>query len=130
MVLKKQIFLCFLILISSFCYSQVKTEYKIFKTNSGLITSEGTLKDGKPNGYWKTYHLNGKLKTEGNRVNYNLDGIWRFYDINGYLTTEINYKDGLKNGEWISYNEKGEKKISYVYKRGIEIKRDGIKIRK
>ena len=38
-------------------------------------------------------------------------------------------KDGLKNGEWISYNENGEKKISYVYKRGIEIKREGIKIR-
>ena len=95
---KTLIFLFFLFSIGCFCDAQVKKEYKIFKNNDGLVTSEGTLENGKPNGYWKTYHQNGKLKTEGNRLNFVLDSLWKFFDTQGYLTVEINYKNGLKHG--------------------------------
>ena len=42
---------------------------KFFYEN-GVLSSEGNMKNGKPEGYWKTYHENGALKTEGGRKNF------------------------------------------------------------
>ena len=56
------------------------------------------MRDGRPDGYWKTYSLNGKIKSEGNRKNYELDSLWKFYDANGKIATEINYLNGKKDG--------------------------------
>jgi antitoxin component YwqK of YwqJK toxin-antitoxin module len=72
---------------------------------NGKVSSEGTLKDGKAEGYWKTYAENGKLKSEGNRKNYQLDSLWKFYNENGELILEINYKAGKKNGLKKTYRE-------------------------
>ena len=33
----------------------------------GALSSEGTMKEGKPEGYWVSYYENGKIKAEGNR---------------------------------------------------------------
>ena len=43
---------------------------------NGQVSSEGYLRNGNPDGYWKSYHRNGKIKSEGNRKEYLLDGIW------------------------------------------------------
>ncbi len=56
------------------------------------------MKDGKPDGYWKNYNRNGKLKIEGNRKNFLLDSLWKFYDDKGRISKTIYYKDGKKNG--------------------------------
>lgn len=56
------------------------------------------MKNGKPDGYWKTYSRNGKIKIEGNRRNFLLDSIWKFYDEKGKLNKTINYAAGKKNG--------------------------------
>lgn len=50
----------------------------VFKHPNGNIASEGTMRDGKPDGYWKTYYENKILKSEGNRKNFELDSIWKF----------------------------------------------------
>jgi len=65
---------------------------------NGVLSSEGTLRNGKPDGYWKAYHENGKLKSEGNRRNFELDSLWKFYGPEGNLLVEINYSAGKKNG--------------------------------
>jgi uncharacterized protein len=58
------------------------------------------MRAGRPDGYWKTYSPNGKMKSEGNRRDYELDSLWKFYNGDGKLVTEINYlkakKDGIK----------------------------------
>lgn len=125
MKISSQIYLIILLLSSCFCGAQNSKEYKIFKNESGIIMSEGTLENGKPNEYWKTYHANGKLKTEGNRLNFELDSIWRFYDIQGYLTIEISYKKGLKNGYQNLFN-----KDSILIKKELfsENKKEGISL--
>ena len=41
------------------------------------------MRDGKPDGYWKTYHENGFIKSEGNRKDFKLDSIWNFYSDSG-----------------------------------------------
>ena len=125
MKVSNQIYLIILFLSSCYCGAQNSKEYKIFKNENGIITSEGTLENGKPNKYWKTYHLNGRLKTEGNRLNFNLDGIWRFYDIQGCLTSEISYKNGLKEGYKKIFN-----KDSIIIKKEffLENKKEGISL--
>ncbi|MDP4291968.1 MAG: toxin-antitoxin system YwqK family antitoxin [Bacteroidota bacterium] len=77
----------------------------VFKYPNGNISSEGMMRDGKPDGYWKTYYENNILKSEGNRKNFELDSTWKFYDEKGKLTLEINYKNGKKNGLRKSYRE-------------------------
>ena len=70
----------------------------IFYYPGGSKSSEGTMRDGQPDGYWKTYYENGVLKSEGNRKNFLLDSTWKFYSDSGNILVEINYRDNVKNG--------------------------------
>jgi uncharacterized protein len=76
--------------------------------DNGKLLSEGTLVNGKPDGYWKSYHENGILKSEGNRKDLQLDSVWKFYNDKGIITNAISYKKGKKNGPRSSYNEAGQ----------------------
>lgn len=82
-----------------------QTDYHVFNYPNGQIASEGTLKDGKPDGYWKTYYENGQLKSEGNRVNFLLEGTWRFFSEAGDTTLVVNYSKGTKQGIRYTYSE-------------------------
>jgi len=81
-----------------------KNGYNKFYYENGKISSEGNMRDNKPDGYWKNYYDNGKVKIEGNRKNFLLDSSWKFYDAKGRITKLINYKEGKKNGESIVYD--------------------------
>ena len=72
--------------------------YVQYTFENGTVSSEGYLKDGKPEGYWKSYYRNGNLKTEGNRVAHQLADRWKFYNEEGVLTLTIDYQKGIKNG--------------------------------
>ncbi len=80
--------------------------YNKFYHENGKLSSEGTMRDGKPDGYWKTYSLSGVLKSEGNRKDFLLDSIWKFYSEQGKLAFEFNYKEGKKNGLKKTYDTK------------------------
>lgn len=89
--------------------------FSTYYYDSGTKSSEGYLKNGQPEGYWKSYYPNGQIKTEGNRENYLLDGSWSFYSEEGKKIVEINYKAGKKNGPRKSYeNEKLNRLDNYV----------------
>ena len=72
--------------------------------DNGKISSEGLMKDAKPDGYWKNYYKNGKIKIEGNRKNYLLDSLWKFYNEQGKINKTIFYKLGKKNGLTVFYD--------------------------
>ena len=55
----------FLILLGSIGYSQNDTIEKVFYHQDGSVSSKGTMINGKPIGYWKTYYTSGILKSEG-----------------------------------------------------------------
>ena len=67
------------------------------------VSSQGTMKNGKPDGYWMTYYVTGVIKSEGKRNNFLLDSIWNFYNQSGELVQSISYKNGNKNGFSIRY---------------------------
>lgn len=77
----------------------------IYYYENGKISSEGFLRNGKPDGYWKSYYRNGVIKSEGNRKDFKLDGPWIFYDREGLKTSEISYRKGLKDGPRKAYQE-------------------------
>ncbi len=108
-IIKIFIFSVFIFLIKYNSFSQTTTVnnqngYNKFYYDNGAISSEGRMKDGKPEGYWKNYHKNGKVKIEGNRKNFQLDSVWKFYDEKGRITKSINYKEGKKNGLSANYD--------------------------
>ena len=81
----------------------VKNGHQVFYHSNGKIASEGEMRDGKPDGYWKTYDDLGILKSEGNRKNFQLDSLWKFYDDEGILKLSITYSEGIKNGNRTTY---------------------------
>ena len=87
--------------------------YNKFLYPNGQISSEGYMKNGKPDGYWKTYYVTGILKSEGKRENFKLDSLWIFYNQLGDTIEKINYKYGKKNGYDIIYHYDQKKNTNY-----------------
>jgi len=90
-----------------------------FYYKDGSLSSEGLLRNGKPDGYWKTYYPGGTLKSEGNRKYFQLDSIWTFYNKQAQITKQITYKEGIRDGEELHYKN-GVKYESIPYKKNIK----------
>ena len=101
--IKTIVFLYILLTFNFIAYSQI--EFKQFTYPNGQVASEGILRDGKPDGLWKTYYENGQLKSIGKRTDFLLDSIWVFLKENGDTSLIINYQKDLKNGPRFTYSE-------------------------
>lgn len=89
---------------SAYAQNQINNNgYNKFYYPDGSISSEGTLRNGKPDGFWKTYYPDGKLKSAGKRTEFQLDSTWLFLDERGDTTSLINYNYGKKNGYSCTY---------------------------
>ncbi len=97
-----------------------QTEYKVYFYETGKISSEGTLRDGKPDGYWKTYYPAGALKTEGNRKEFKLDSTWKFFRADSTLERLITYKNDVKNGVEKIFDKNGGLKDEFNNVNGIK----------
>lgn len=92
----------------------VQNGYQKFYFRNGSLSSEGTMRDGKPDGYWKSYYENGTIKSEGNRKNFQIDSIWKFYNENGKEILEVTYLNGKKNGIKTSWLDKETIRENFV----------------
>lgn len=91
---------------------------------------KGKFIGGMKTGKWKTiYTGKNQIKFQGEYINDVPIGKHIYYFPNGEIKEVGKYKDGEKEGEWRLYNNKGDLIVTYLYKRGIEIKRDGVKIK-
>jgi len=70
---------------------------------NGQVSSEGTMRGDRPDGYWRTYYVTGVIKSEGKRTNFLLDSTWNFYNQAGELVQTIDYSIGEKSGYSITY---------------------------
>jgi antitoxin component YwqK of YwqJK toxin-antitoxin module len=115
------VFISFLLIcnyVSSQENSPASDGYQIFKYPNGTISSEGLIKNGKPDGFWKSYYVTGVKKSEGKRTNFLLDSIWVFFDQAGDTTKKINYLFGKKNGYYYEYRKDPSKGV-YVYSKEL-----------
>lgn len=107
--MKRIIIFIFFILICKIISAQengtLKDGYQKFIYPNGAVSSEGLIKNGKPEGFWKSYYVTGIKKSEGKRTNFLLDSIWLFYDQAGDTTEKINYLYGKKNGWYYKYKK-------------------------
>lgn len=107
--MKKLLIIIFLlsgvISVSAQTDTSLEDGYKVFRYPNGTVSSEGNIKNGKPEGYWKSYYVTGIKKSEGKRTNFLLDSIWIFYDQAGDTTEKINYLFGKKNGYYFKYRK-------------------------
>jgi len=62
------------------------------------------MKNGKPEGDWRTYYTTGILKSEGNRKNFLRDSVWIVYNSTGDTIKKMNYMVGKKNGYYYENN--------------------------
>ena len=107
----------FIIMFVHNTYSQINENgFNVFYYENGVKSSEGYLKNGKPDGFWKTYYENGVLKTEGKRTGFLLDSIWVFYYENSVVHQKIAYKKNERNGLLTIYNNKGALLEKTAYK--------------
>jgi len=107
--MKKIIVFIFIVLTWNTGFAQEKGTlndgYTILKYPNGSMSSEGLIKNGKPEGFWKSYYVTGIKKSEGKRTNFLLDSIWIFYDQAGDTTEKINYLYGKKNGWYFKFKK-------------------------
>jgi antitoxin component YwqK of YwqJK toxin-antitoxin module len=96
-----------LFFLGAVAYSQanenLKDGYHEFTYPNGTLSSKGFIKNGKPEGLWKSYYVTGILKSEGKRKNFLLDSVWVFYDQTGDTLEKINYLYGKRNGWYFRY---------------------------
>lgn len=99
--------LLFIISTISFCQTNenLSDGYHVFKYPNGSISSEGSFKSGRPDGFWKSYWVTGIKKSEGKYTNFLLDSIWVFFDQTGDTIEKINYLFGKKNGYYYKYKK-------------------------
>ncbi len=105
--MKKLIIYCCILLSVSFGVSaqEIEDGYRTFYYESGKVSSEGLIKNGKPEGYWRNYYITGILKSEGKRKNGLLDSIWVFYNEKGDTSLKISYVNGAKNGYYTKFGK-------------------------
>jgi len=79
-----------------------------FFTVSGVLESKGMMKGKNREGKWLYYHKDGKsIMSEENYVNGKLDGDYKTFFLNGEITEITSYKNGLLEGNYKKYSIKG-----------------------
>lgn len=98
----------------------LSAQYVKYTYPNGIVSSEGTMVNGKPDGYWKTYYPDGGLKSEGNRLQFKLDSTWLFYRDDSTLERRITYREDIKQGKETRYNAKGKPEEEWNNSNGIK----------
>lgn len=111
--IKSIFFLMFFYLFSFELFAQL--EFKTFYHPNGKVSSEGYWANNQPEGYWKTYNVDGILIACGNRKEGVLDSTWKFFDSKGRIEKEIGYRSGKKNGWEIEYDTLGIKRTAMQF---------------
>ena len=68
----------------------------------------GTIINGKRDGFWESYYENGQLNWKGSYKDDWLDGPWEYYYDNGQLSYKGNYIGGKEDGIFEHYKENGK----------------------
>lgn len=72
--------------------------------------------NGKKNGLYTRFYLNGTLKDSGQYRNDYEDGEWKYFDANGTLTKECTFKVGKLIGAYREYFPNGKIKVEGEYR--------------
>ena len=77
---------------------------------------ETTFLAGKIEGFFKSWHENGQLKSEGFFKNGMQEGLLKWWHENGQVRREGTFKEGKLNGIFKEWNENGQLESEETYK--------------
>ena len=90
---------------------------------SGKVTGSfnGLIMNGKREGVWVEFHVDGQLKCKSNHKNGKREGAWICCYDNGQLFLKGNYKNGKREGAWVEFHVDGQLGNKGNYKNGVKI---------
>jgi antitoxin component YwqK of YwqJK toxin-antitoxin module len=115
----KRLILLFTLILSFSCFSQElfnkdfnkvdpdgrrQGHWKVYDVN-GALKFEGNFKDNVPVGEFKYYYPNGKTKAISHFFNDGRDSRTRVFSQQGYLMAEGKYSDRKKDSVWLYYSD-------------------------
>jgi antitoxin component YwqK of YwqJK toxin-antitoxin module len=68
------------------------------------------------------YYDNGQIQQQGHFKDGKLEGQWVAYDLNGNKKSIGEYKSGEKTGKWFFWNDKSLSEVDYSRSRVSEVK--------
>lgn len=83
----------------------------------------GEFKNGRREGKWIFYYLDGKLKEEREYKNGSKNGLCKKYSKEGKIDKITSYKDGIKNGKYKEFDSNEKLCLEGVYLNG---KKEGL----
>ena len=104
--------------------------YWVSYWNKGQLHYKGDYKYGKRDGSWVGYWDNGQLRFKGVYFkNGKKEDSWVRYWDNGNLMYKGNYKNTKREGSWIGYNKNGtvNNKYTGTFKDGVKISDENLK---
>jgi len=81
---------------------------------------QGSFKNGKKDGPWVRYWLNGQLAFKTNWKDGKKVASVSYHD-NGQLWEKPSYQDGKLDGLWVSYHDNGQLLFKGIYKDGVKV---------
>jgi antitoxin component YwqK of YwqJK toxin-antitoxin module len=88
--------------------------------NDTLLSEGMILAGGIFQGEWKTYYLDGQIKSKGSYEKGRKNGKWIFYYTDGNKEQEGNFKDDVLSGQWVWYYQNGQiKKQEFFNRKGL-----------
>jgi len=90
---------------------------------NGKIESEVTYREGKLNGPYRTFYPDGRLRAERFYNEGKINGIFRAFDEDGSIFFEISYYDGKQNGPDKTFYRSGVLQYLDIYKDGKRLHR-------
>jgi antitoxin component YwqK of YwqJK toxin-antitoxin module len=94
---------CFTYVIGQQLNVETTNGHNVFYYPNGQISSEGKMVNGKPDGLWKSFYVDGTQKSIGLLHEGMLDSVWIFYNEKGKIKEKINYLYGKKNGYYYTF---------------------------
>ena len=70
------------------------------------------------------YHDHGPLRYEGQLIEGKYEGVWKYYSVEGYLSSEVNFKNGERHGTWKYFDKDGNLTETEEYIEGKLIEAD------
>jgi antitoxin component YwqK of YwqJK toxin-antitoxin module len=102
----KRIYILLVFVFLSATLPEDNTYEKTYHEN-GKLKSEGWLRFNVKTNYWKFYHKNGKIASQGHYEYGKKQKYWYFYSENRVRVQEGHFADGEKINWWLFYDKKG-----------------------
>ncbi len=82
------------------------------------VIIEFQVVNGKKNGTFTTYYLDGQVEKSGHIIDNDNFGLWKYYYPNGQIESEGRYENNIPEGKWTSYYPSGIIKCEGIYING------------